>query len=528
MALTSRKSLAAFTVAAALLAAGCGSSSAKGGSGSTAAPSGGATTVAAASTKKGGTLTLGMLAGIKTFSVAESEFGNRVLFYQAPYDGLVHMEPDGKLTPWLATSWSYNADLTVLTMKLKDGVKFTDGTPFNADAAAKNLTRFKGGKSPDATNLSLMTEAKAVDASTLQVTLSGPDPAFLNYMSRNAGLMESPAAFDKPEEATNAVGTGPYLVDTAKTVADSVYTFKANPDYWNKSAVKYDGLVLKIISDPAAMVNAIKAGEVNAANLVNNDVLADVKGAGFSILANELDWVGLTLVDRDGKMGSPFKDVKVRQAMNFAFDREGMLKGYGAGFGTVTTQVFRKGSDGYDPALDSFYKYDPAKAKALLAEAGFPNGFDIEMAKVAVLGEAVYALIADQLAAVGVKVKWVDTAIGDYFKDILTPKYPAFFMFLEQNGNDWQAINFLMAKSSVWNPSKYSDATTDDLIAKIQKATDADRPALVKALGKYITEQAWFVPLYRKQGSFAADAKTDVKLQSGNAVPYLSNFSPKG
>ena len=134
------------------------------------------------------TLTVGVLAPlVGGLSASASEFGNRNLYFQAVYDGLLRAEPDGTIVPWLATEWSYNDDNTVLTMTLRDDVTFTDGEPFNAEAAAQNLIRFRDGVSPDASNLGLMTDAVAVDDTTLEITLSAPDPALLNYLGRNAG-----------------------------------------------------------------------------------------------------------------------------------------------------------------------------------------------------------------------------------------------------------------------------------------------------------------------------------------------------
>jgi peptide/nickel transport system substrate-binding protein len=486
--------------------------------------------IATAATKpaKGKTLTLGMVGGISTsYAAFDAELGNRAVLYQAPYDSLLHLNPDGTVSPWLSTKWSYNADLTVLTMTLRNGVKFTDGKPFNADAAAKNLMRLKGSKGIAAPFVSAMTGAKAVNPTTLEITLSAPDPAFLEYLGGTSGMIESPANFDKPSEKSVPVGTGPYILDTKKTVADSVYVYKENPTYWNKSKVRYSNLVLRVISDPTAMANALKAGEVNGGNILNNDVVADLKGAGLNLLPRELDWAGFTITDFDGKLNSPLKDVRVRKALNYSIDRAAILKGFGQGQGTVTTQVFRKGSPMFDAALDSTYTYDPAKAKALMAEAGFKDGFEISMAKVNVLGEAIWVLLADQLANVGVKVKWVDTPVNEYFADILTPKYPMFFMFLEQNGNDWAALQFLSAKTAIWNPAKYSDSVTDDLFAKAQRANAKDRPALLKAYGKRIHDEAWYVPLYRVGAFFALDSKTNAEPQTGNAIPLLFSYSPK-
>jgi peptide/nickel transport system substrate-binding protein len=483
---------------------------------------------AATKTTKGKTLTIGMLGGISTsYAAFDAELGNRALLYQAPYDSLLHLNPDGTVSPWLATKWSYNADLTVLTMTLRSGVKFTDGKPLNADAAAKNLMRLKGSKGIAAPFVSAMTGAKAVNATTLEITLAAPDPAFLDYLGGTSGMIESPANFDKPSEKTVPVGSGPYILDTKKTVADSVYVYKSNPSYWNKSKVKYSDLILRVISDPTAMSNALKAGEINGGNVLNNDAVADLKGSGLNLLPRELDWAGFTITDFDGKLNSPLKDVRVRKALNHAIDRAAILKGFGQGYGTVTSQVFRKGSPMFDAALDATYPYDPAKAKALLVEAGVKDGFEVSMAKVGVLGEAIWVLLADQLSAVGIKVKWVDTPINEYFTDILAPKYPMFFMFLEQNGNDWAALQFLSSKTAIWNPAKHSDSVTDDLFAKAQRATAKDRPALLKAYGKRIHDEAWYVPLYRVGAFFAVDSKTNAEPQTGNAIPLLFSFSPK-
>jgi peptide/nickel transport system substrate-binding protein len=522
-----RKILAISTLAATLLAAGC-SSSAKTVA-TTVAPAttaAGAATTAAPATKRADLLTIATIAKITDYSSAAGEYGNRVDSYQAVYDSLLYAKPDGTVVPNLATEWKFSPDNLTLTLKLRTDVTFTDGTKFDAAAAAANLNRYKAGKAPSASNLTLMDTATAVDPATLEIKMKDSDPAILAYLARDSALMESPAYFGNAKEKTVPVGTGPYILDEAKTVPDATYVFHANPKYWAPERIKYENLTIKVIEDPAAALNAIKAGEVNAINLINNDALKEVTGAGFTLVPRELDWAGLTLVDKDGALGSPLKDLKVRQAINMAFDRKGLLASFGAGHGTETTQVFRKASPGFDPALDSLYPYDVAKAKALLAEAGFASGFELKMPKVAILGEAVWVLIADQLKAVGITATFTDVPPQNYFPDILTPKYPAFLMFLEQSSNDWQAINFQLAKTAIWNPSHYGDATSDGLVGKIKNATGAEQAALVKELGKYVTEQAWFAPWYRIEANFAIDKKNKVEQQAGNAVPYLFSFSP--
>ena len=534
------RGLTACVVALALLAAGCGggdddddasdnASTAAGGGGQTTGTSATAAedSVDGPAGEHGDTLTVATpVTPAQGMSASVAEFGSRTYYYQAVYDPLLRAEPDGTIAAWLATDWSYNDDNTVLTLTLRDDVTFTDGTPFNADAAAQNLIRFRDGSSPDASNLASMTDATAVDDTTLEITLSEPDPALLNYLARNAGMMQSPATFGASDEATNPVGSGPYTLNQGETVADSVYTYDANPDYWAPERIKFDKLVLRVLPDPTATLNAIRAGEVDAAALLT-DAIPDVKAAGWTVQQQEMEWVGLTLVDRDGSMNSPLGDVKVRQAINQAFDREALLEGLETGQGTATTQVFRAESAGFDPALDDLYPYDPEAAKQLLADAGYPDGFSLSLPTLPALPEPFFATIRDQLGAIGIDVGYTDEG-NEYFGAILTPKYPAYLMFLEQAPNDWQFVNFLLSEDAVWNPSHYGDATSKELITTIQTTDGDEQAAATKELGKYVTEQAWFAPWYRRKSAFATAPTVNVELQLGASPPYLFNFSPQG
>lgn len=530
------KLLLATLLSLALVAAACGGSSSDGGSEneessgeSGSSDSGDETSTDAGSGERGESLTIGTLNYPSTWAVNGSEYGNMAHYYQAAYDGLVRISADGStIEPWLATEWSWNDDLTVLTMTLRDDVTFHDGTALDAEAAAASLNRFGTGTSPDASNLASMDSAVALDAATLEITLSVQDPAFMNFLARNAGLVQNPASFDSGTESTVPAGSGPYILDADRTVAESTYTFTANPDYWAPETIHYDELVLRPITDPTAMVNAIKAGEINAGNLLSNDVVPEVEAAGWDLHTQELDWVGLTLVDRDGSMGTPLSDVRVRQAINMALDNEAVLNAYGAGYGTVTTQVFNTSSPAFDAALDERYPYDIEAAQALMAEAGYADGFTLQMPSVSALGEAVFAIIADSLADINITVEYTEVAIASFFDEILAPNYPAYFMILEQSANDWQAIKFLVSPDAVWNPSGYTDETASSLIEQIQVAPEDERDALVAELGAHVTEEAWFAPFYRNVAHFATDADTDVTVQIGNAVPYLWLFTPQG
>jgi peptide/nickel transport system substrate-binding protein len=453
-------------------------------------------------------------------------FANESPYGQAVYDTLLKAQPDGKIVANLATDWTYNADNTVLTMTLRSDVTFTDGTKFDASAAAQNLIRFRDGASPNKSFLAAMKDAKAVDATHLEITLTDADPALLNYLTQNAGYQESPAAFTSADIKTNPIGSGPYVLDTANTVVGSSYAFTKNPKYWDASSVHYNNLELKVLADPTAMLNAVKGGQLNGAKLTNNDALDQVTAAGYTLNPFELDWTGLLLLDRAGTMNPALKDVRVRQAINYAFDSSAMLKVIGKGHGTQTTQIFPTSSAGYDPSLDTRYSFDPAKAKQLLADAGYADGFTLDMPTAPAVAPSTWTLVAQQLKDVGITVNYTDAG-NNFIADILAPKYAATWLQLQQDP-DWQLITFAITPTSTFNPFKY---TTPDAAALIQAVhgakTQQESDAAVKALNAYVVEQAWFAPWYRIESNYATDKNTAVQTQVGNAYPYLWNFTPK-
>lgn len=450
-----------------------------------------------------------------------SEFGNRAPFFQAVYDGLAYAKPNGTLVPGLALSWKWDKSMKVMTLNLRKGIKFTNGEAFNAAAVVKNLLAFQKGDSPDASNASSIKSVKAKDAYTAVVTLSDVDPAFEGYLGRNMGLMQAPSTIGTEAAKTQPVGTGMYVFDKAASQIGSTYVFKSNPNYWNKGVRKFSNLTIKVISDQTAAVNAIKAGQVDAINLLDKSSVTSLQSAGLKIATVQLDWAGLTLVDKQGRMGSPLKNVKVRQAINYALNKDVLLQVLNNGYGKVTSTPFASYSKGSVKSLETYYKQDVAKAKALMSEAGYANGFTIDMPSVSVLGAAGYQAIKDQLAAIGITVKYTDVPLNEFFTQILTPKFPAFYMILERSANDWTFIKFLINRDAVWNPSGYGDATSDALLEKIRKSTGAVQAGHLKALNKYIVEQAWFAPFFVVDAKFAYKSNLKVQTQAGNAVPYL-------
>lgn len=471
------------------------------------------------------TLTLGVTGPASTLVAADSYWANESPYLQAVFDSVLRANPDGSIAPGLATQWSYDETNTVLTLTIREGVTFTDGTTLDAEAVAQNILRFRDESSPDKSRVSDIADAVASDATTVVVTLSQPNPAILTYLTQNAGLVESPAAFGNADLQTNPVGSGPYILDTDKTVIGTTYVFTANPNYWDKDSQHYDGLQLNVYSDSTALVNAIKGGQVNGATTVDNNDLKEIEASGFTANPLELNWAGLLLLDRAGTITPALGDVRVRQAINYAFDKEALLKAVGLGYGTVTTQVFPANSAAYDPALDSTYDYDPAKAKELLAEAGYANGFTLPMPTTAGLGSSVFTLIEQQLKDVGITVENTDTG-NNFLADVISAKYPATYLTLQQDA-DWALINLELTAGATFNTFHYDDPTVAELTDTIRSAAGDEYDTAVMALNTYVVDQAWFAPWYRPQLTYVTDANTAVEVQQGNAYPYLWNIQPK-
>jgi peptide/nickel transport system substrate-binding protein len=471
------------------------------------------------------TLTLGVLAPVTTYVAADSYWANESPYHQAVFDTVLRAEPDGTIAEGLATKWSYNEDNTVLTLTIREGVTFTDGTDLDAAAVAQNILRFRDGNSPDKARISDIADVQAPDATTVVITLSQANPSILIYLTQDAGLVESPAAFGNENLQTNPVGSGPYILDTDSTVIGTSYIYTKNPDYWDPETVHYDNLALNVYADSTALVNALKGGQINASTTADNNDLAEIEASGFTSSPLELNWEGLLLMDRAGTIAPELADVRVRQAINYAFDKESLLEAVGKGYGTVTTQVFPTSSAAYDPDLDDDYDYDPAKAKQLLADAGYADGFTLEMPSTPLLGTSTFTLIQQQLADVGITVNYTDAG-NNFLSDIIAAKYPATYLYLQQDP-DWSLINFELTPAATFNPFRYEDPEVNELVERVHTSADAEYDAALQELNAYIVDQAWFAPWYRQQLTFVTDANTEVEVQQGNAYPYLWNIQPK-
>ncbi|MFB7893611.1 ABC transporter substrate-binding protein [Microbacterium sp. NPDC056044] len=442
------------------------------------------------------------------------------------YDTLIKPLPDGTYAPGLALDWSYDDALTALTLDLRTGVTFTDGATFDAEAVVANIAHFKAGSGLGVNDTVFIDNVEAVDEDTVVFHLSEPDPGLIKTLSGAVGAMASPDALDNDDLDVNPVGSGPYTLDASKTTAGAeyVYTKKKDGESWDADSWKYDTITLKVMGDVTARVNGLLSGEIDGA-AVTPDSAEQVKGAGLTVIATPSGFLGMGNFDRNGTLQPALADVRVRQAISYAFDREELLQAIGLGYGEVSQQLFGPGMVGHDDSLDDTYSYDVDKAKELMAEAGYADGFDVTMPDLGGGGPAA-ALVQQDLAAIGIRVTYEAVAPSEVYTALFGGKYP--MNTTGHGGTSWDFIKGDLEEDGVWNMLHATDPELTALIETARNATEEEQPAAYAAVNRWVTENAWYTVFYQGDSLYATqkDIASDTGTGAGNNVPYLWTFAP--
>ncbi|MBN1850537.1 MAG: hypothetical protein JW932_18355 [Deltaproteobacteria bacterium] len=286
---------------------------------------------------------------------------------------LLRYDEKGNLVPWLAAGWSISKDLSAVTLNLRKGVKFHDGTPCDAEAVRWNLERYRTSDNPE---LKPVTSIDVVDDASVKLNLARWDSTILGNLASYAGMMISPTAFKTNGGEwcrTNPVGTGPFrFVSWQKDVR---VKFEKFADYWQKGKPYLDGIEWIVIKDPMSRLAAFQRGEVDDLSNVPPKDVEGLKAAGkYYGSFCELSALTFCMMGDSAHEGSPFADIRVRRAIEHAIDKQAMAKIFALGLGQVGNQYAPPGSWGNNPNVKG-YPYDPQKAKNLLVEAGYPEGF---------------------------------------------------------------------------------------------------------------------------------------------------------
>lgn len=468
------------------------------------------------------TLDIATLTSAQSLDPADA-IGSALPYFQAVYDTLVKRAADGTYHPMLASKWSYDATRTQLSLTLREGVKFDDGSAFDAQAVKANLEHFKKGGGGAAKSLDALKTVEVEDARHVTLRLSAPDPGLLFALSDAAGLMASPGKLAGGTLKTTPVGSGPYTLDKSRTAVGEKYVFARKPGYWGRQ-LPYQTVTISVFDNETAVVNGLKTGQIDTAVLQEADqqaALASDKKLRKTDYA--FDFQGLLLFDRAGVHTPALREPKVRQALNYALDRTTMLDKIRQGRGEVTDQVFGPETKGYDKSLDTHYPHDPAKAKTLLAEAGYPKGFTLKLPRVsAIVSDALASSIQADLGAIGIKVTWEQlegtTALQRIYRD---RAYSAMVMNIGQSPIDWVTVQDLVAPGT-FNLFGSTDPTVKRLLPKVRTG-DADAS---RALNRHLVEAGWFVPFYRTAFLLVSDPDVKAVPQSGMGVPSLYDYRP--
>ncbi|MFT4305312.1 MAG: ABC transporter substrate-binding protein [Microbacterium sp.] len=474
-------------------------------------------------------LKIGTATAFSSWDPTQASEGHLFPAYQAVYDTLLRKEADGTLSPWLATDWTYDEDDTQLTLDLRDDVTFSDGTALDADVVVANLDAFRDGTGSAATTLANVADVEAVDSDTVRIELSEPDPALLDYLANAAGLIASADAVGTDSIATTPVGSGPYTLDAEDSSVDDTLVFVKNEDYWNPDVQHYDRIEISYLPDATARLNALLSGQVDAAVL---DVKSadEAASAGYGVLDNPINWRGFVISDRAGTLVPALADVRVRQAINYAIDSSSILSEIYGGYGTVTSQIFGPDSTAYVADLDDAYPYDPEKAKELLAEAGYADGFALQFTYWANYTDAAeIPVLIDEFAAVGITATAVAVPGDAEVADVFAGDYPLSLINLFQP-NTFQTIGQALLPDSTYNLLGTQDATVDAEVEQIQYGGDTDAATqAAQELNEYIVDQAWFAPWFRSSVLWGYDTDTvSVEIQAQQAAPSIYNYSPAG
>jgi peptide/nickel transport system substrate-binding protein len=334
------------------------------------------------------------------------------------YETLTKINPDGSVSPLLAEGWEVSPDLRTYTFRLRKGVKFHNGEAFNAETARFSFLRAGADKSTnkDKRTFATMETVSAVDAHTLVIVNKELDPDFLFLMGQATAIMVEPKSADT--NATRPVGTGPYVLDN--WVKGSSVSLKKWAEHRNAATVKIARASFRFISDSAAQVAALMAGDIDAFPRVTPRSVAQFNGnAKFQVLVSGSRAKTILAINNKKK---PLDDVRVRRAIAAAIDRKAVIQGAGDGYGAPIGSHYVPSAPGYVDTT-GVNPYNPDKARALLKEAGITSPLELTIT----LPPPPYArqggeVIAAMLAKVGINAKLQNVEWAQWLSGTFTQK----------------------------------------------------------------------------------------------------------
>ncbi|MBW1722401.1 MAG: hypothetical protein JRH13_07625 [Deltaproteobacteria bacterium] len=393
------------------------------------------------------------------------------------YDALLERNQDAKIVPDLAESWRILDDRTV-EFKLRRGITFSNGEPFNAQVVKYNFERVAGllpgaKKTLNASDYQSIKEVKILDDYTVQIITKHPDPLILSYIAQKYMV---PIQYTKKDNfrslATKPVGTGPYVLKRWRKGGECV--LEARKDYW-KGAPKIDEIVFRPIPEDSTRIAELRVGNVDIIANLKPDNIQEVE-AEKHLVVKRVPSTRVAAVWINAEMDK-LKDKRVRKAINYAINVDSLVKNVMDGNAVRVSTVAPSNFVGWDPQ-EKFYSYDPAKAKKLLAEAGFPNGFEatILTPRGRYLNDVqACEAIAGMLTKAGIRTKVNAVEFGVFAKKTQAHEMPEFMYAAWGNAHFdvWDMIKTCVRSGAMF--SWYKNEKVDEYIDKAAQTIDPEK-----------------------------------------------------
>ena len=501
---------------AALSLTACGGTAASGGGSGSASGSGAST----------GTLTIGYDAdpAPQGYDPLLYAAGQR-LFYESLYQSLFVPTATGGVANGLVTSYSYNPAKTQMTLKLKSGVTFTDGSKLTAQLVKENLDRRSNAKLQSYGAFAKggadeITSVTAPDASTVVLAFAAPQASFQTQLAGEPGMIIGQQGISNPASLNTAPdGSGPYKLSAA--VKGSSYTVTRQSGA-AAATYPFGTITYKAYLDKDARVNAQISGQTDV-SILDPSTSSTAQGNGVSLVKNGGTVDAMLIFDKTGVTAKPFSNKLVRLALSYAIDRAAFVAALAKG-SHPTANAFPQASPGYDATLDSAYALNVAKAKQLLAQAGYPNGFTFTTTASPTI-EAQDEFLQKQFAAIGVTMNITETtSTAQLFGAINTE--PMGYIALSWPSEIGITAGVLVGGFA--NPHKTQDPVIGAALGAASNATGDGYPAALKKLNDALIDEGWIIPLAEQYAYVGYNAKkvTAPVFPGLDQYPLLTSLKP--
>jgi len=409
------------------------------------------------------------------------------------------------VAPALAESWEVSDDGSEYTFTLRQGVTFHNGEPFNADAVVFSWERGSGPEMQWSDRWLRAVAVEKIDDYTVKITTDGPDPLFLRIVASNWAMVPPEYTAEVGDDAFGQapVGTGPFRF--VEWVEGDRIVYEANPDYWQEGVPRVARVVFRSIPESSTRVAAIQTGEVHIVGRLSAEEAASLEGVdGVEVITYPVDRVYyIAFNNLTSGLDQPTIDPLVRQAMNHAVDREAIIDALFEGNAQLLTGFVTAANLGYDESLAP-YAYDPDRARELLVEAGYPDGFSMGFA--CPIGaytnfEQVCEAIQGYLSDVGIETELELMESAAYWDLEAEKQLPPLF------GDSWsetsgEALPRLIGALGGMDSSfsSWSDPEIDRLLDEISVTVDDEaRAELYRELQQYMYDNPPFIYLYQPE-----------------------------